>query len=383
MVGGAADLVEYGHGTLLKCIGRGELGRIECVGGHVDARGALGTSGLGGVERRDGGADLRLIAVVLGRGAGITGDNRRQLERFRALRVRRQNGLLQCFTGGGAHLVHGGEAHAAALIERHLKARCLKGRGAHAAHMLNHVRRLDGAGLGGLDGEARGGGGERGVVTAGECDSKRLAQARHDGHINSAAAQHIALERGAGGVDGTLAANHADAAALGHATGHATLDNIAGSGIIGGNGGQELVKLVIVAKLQQVALAHGLKQLNAGDGGAATAVVGLEAAHIAVGRAAAQHRAHDLSAVVGTLIAHHLVARGAVLIGVRKVAVKAALELALTGGFLVLRGRNIGQHIVNLMTIHINDGVHVIGRLHAALELERRGAGVIQAANKL
>ena len=91
-----------------------------------------------------------------------------------------------------------------------------------------------------------------------------------------------------------------------------------------------------MAKLQQVALAHGLKQLNAGDGGAATAVVGLEAAHIAVGQVAAQHRAHDLAAVVGTLIAHHLVARGTVLIGVRKVAVEAALELALAGGFLVL-----------------------------------------------
>ena len=91
-----------------------------------------------------------------------------------------------------------------------------------------------------------------------------------------------------------------------------------------------------MAKFQQVALAHGFKQLNAGDGGAATAVVGLEATHIAVGRAAAQHRAHDLAAVVGALVAHHLVARGAVLIGVRKVAVEAALELALAGGFLVL-----------------------------------------------
>lgn len=191
------------------------------------------------------------------------------------------------------------------------------------------------------------------------------------------------MERGAGGVDGTPTANHADAAALGHAAGYATFDDFTGCGIIGGNGGQELVKLVIVAKLQQVALAHGSKQLNAGDGGAATAVVGLEAAHIAVGRAAAQHRAHDLAAVVGTLIAHHLVARGAVLIGVRKVAVKAALELALAGGFLVLGNGGSGQHVINLMTIHVDDGMHVIGRLHAALELERRGAGVIQAANKL
>ena len=382
VVDGAADLVEYGHDTLLKCIGRGELGRIECVGGHVDARGALGTSGLGGVERGDGGADLRLIAVVLGHSARTFVEHR-QLERFCAFFVRRQNSLLQCLTGGGAHLVHSGEAHAAALIERHIKARCLKGRGTHAADVLNQIGRLDGAGLGSLDGKARGRCRKRRVVAAGERYGKRLAQTRHNGHVYGAAAQHIALECGAGGVDGTLTANHADAAALGHATGHATLDNIAGSGIIGGNGGQELVKLVIVAKFQQVALAHGLKQLNAGDGGAATAVVGLEAAHIAVGRAAAQHRAHDLAAVVGTLIAHHLVARGAVLIGVRKVAVEAALELALAGGLLVLIYGDPGQHVINLMTIHVDDGIHVIGRLHAALELERRGAGVIQAANKL
>ena len=144
-----------------------------------------------------------------------------------------------------------------------------------------------------------------------------------------------------------------------------------------------MVELIVVAKLQQVALAHGLKQLNTGDGGTATAVVGLEAAHIAVGRAAAQHRAHDLAAVVGTLVAHHLVARGAVLIGVRKVAVEAALELALAGGFLVLGNGDPCQHVINFVTIHINDGVHVIGRLHAALELERCGTGVIQTANKL
>ena len=103
--------------------------------------------------------------------------------------------------------------------------------------MLNQVCRLDGAGLGGLDGEARGGGGERGVVTAGERHGKRLAQARHDGHINSSAAQHIALERGAGGVDGTLTADDAHAATLGHAAGHATFDDVARGGIIGSDSG--------------------------------------------------------------------------------------------------------------------------------------------------
>ena len=308
VVDGAADLVEYGHDTLLKCIGRGESDSLERVGGHIDARCTLRAGCLGGLERGDGGADLRLVAVVLGHGAGITGYNRRQLERFRALSIRRQNDLLQRLTSGGAHLVYSGEAHAAALIERHIKARCLEGRGAHAAHMLNQVCRLDGAGLGGLDDEARGGGGEHGVVTAGECDSKRLAQTCHNGHVYGAAAQHIALERGAGGVNGALASNHAHAAALGHAAGHATFDDVTGGGIIGGNGGQELVKLVIVAKLQQVALAHGLKQLNAGDGGAATAIIGLESAYIAVGQTAANHRAHNLAAVVGALVAHHIVA---------------------------------------------------------------------------
>ena len=141
VVDGAADLVEYGYDALLKCIGGGELGRIERVGGHVDARYTLGASGLGGLERGDGGADLRLIAVVLGRGAGITGYNRRQLERFRALLVRCQNGLFQRLTSGGAHLVHGGKAHTAAGVERNVKACGLKGRGAHAPDVLNQIGR--------------------------------------------------------------------------------------------------------------------------------------------------------------------------------------------------------------------------------------------------
>ena len=138
-----------------------------------------------------------------------------------------------------------------------------------------------------------------------------------------------------------------------------------------------------MAKLQQIALAHRLKQLNAGDGGAATTVVGFESTHVAVGQTAAQYRAHNLAAVVGALVTHHLVARGAVLIGVRKVAVKAALELALASGVLVLIHGDPGQHVIDLMTVHIDDGVHVIGGFHAALELERCGAGVIQTADEL
>ena len=64
-------LIEHGYDALLKRIGGGELGRIERVGGHVDARCTIRPRCLGGLERGDGGADLRLVAVVLGRGAGI------------------------------------------------------------------------------------------------------------------------------------------------------------------------------------------------------------------------------------------------------------------------------------------------------------------------
>ena len=42
------------------------------------------------------------------------------------------------------------------------------------------------------------------------------------------------------------------------------------------------------------------------------------------------------------------------MIGVRKVAVKAALELALASGVLVLIYGDPGQYVINLMTIHVD-----------------------------
>ena len=113
--------------------------------------------------------------------------------------------------------------------------------------MFNQIGGLDGTGHGGLDDKARSRGRKRRIVAAGERDGKGLAQTRHNGHVHRATAQHVALERGAGGVDGALAANHADAAALGHAAGHAAFNDVARGGIIGSDGGQELVKLIIVA----------------------------------------------------------------------------------------------------------------------------------------
>ena len=45
---------------------------------------------------------------------------------------------------------------------------------------------------------------------------------------------------------------------------------------------------------------------------------------------------------------------------VYKRQVKAALELSLAGRILILRGRNIGQHVINLMTIHVDDGIRCV-----------------------
>lgn len=237
VVDGAADLIEHGNNTLLKRIGGGESGCIERVGGHVDARCTLGTSGVGGVERGDGDTDLRLIAVVLGRGAR-TFVEYRQLERFRALLVRRQNGLLQCLTGGGAHLVHGGEAHTAAGRRAPPQSsQPQRERSPCGRNVLNQIGRLDRTVLQASTVKPVAEAVSAGLSQQVSVTGKRLAQARHDGRINSSAAQHIALERGAGGVDGTLASNHADAAALGHAAGHATFDDVTGGGIIGSDSG--------------------------------------------------------------------------------------------------------------------------------------------------
>ena len=203
------------------------------------------------------------------------------------------------------------------------------------------------------------------------------------GDIDLAAAEHIALERGAGGIDRRLAADHAHATALGHAARHTDLDHVAGRGVGGCDRGQEPVELIVVAELQQVALAHGLVEFDRGDGGATATVVGLEAAHVAVGETTAADRAHELAAVVGALVAHHLVARRAVLVGVREVAVEAPLELTLAGCIVLRTQRAAGQGVVELLAVDVDDGVDVVGRLHAALELERGGAGVDERLDHL
>ena len=62
-----------------------------------------------------------------------------------------------------------------------------------------------------------------------------------------------------------------------------------------------------------------------------------------------------------------------------KVAVKAALELAVARLGDLGRDGAPGEDVVKLGAVRAHDGVDVIGGLHAALELERVRAGVEKA----
>lgn len=103
-------------------------------------------------ERSDGGADLRLIAVVLGRGAGITGYNRWQLERRCTLpRTVPEWPLPAPYKRRRAPCARRKSPYRS---RRRAKRQSLRPqrRGAHAPGVLNQIGRLDRAGLGGLDG---------------------------------------------------------------------------------------------------------------------------------------------------------------------------------------------------------------------------------------
>ena len=102
------------------------------------------------------------------------------------------------------------------------------------------------------------------------------------------------------------------------------------------------------------------------------------------GDAADQH-----AAVVGPPVAHDVVAALALEVGRREPARERLGEHAalLVGGAHVLprvlvpvgsgalRARRLsGQHAIQNGTVHRSHRMHVVGRLHAALQLERRGA---------
>ena len=229
---------------------------------------------------------------------------------------------------------------------------------------------------------AFGAGGKRGIVRTGELNRKRLADPSDHAHVHRPLAHHRALGHGGGRLQGLGAADHPHAAPRRHGAGDPGLHDLARPCVLRRRVGEEAVELIVMANLHQVALAHGLPQPDARDRHAVPPVLRAARGTGAHGLGA-QNLAHHLAAVVGALIAHHLVARAPVLVGAREVAVEGALELARAQVALVRRDRTSRQDVVQLVAVGVHHGEHVVGRLHAALELEGVRAGLEQVGEQV
>ncbi len=242
--------------------------------------------------------------------------------------------------------------------------------------MGHEVLGRDGAGLGGLDGKALRGGSDLAVGRR-KLNREGPAQAGHDAHGHRALAGRVGAGHARRGVHRGLRANDAHhGARLDGARGRAG-DRLATGGVCYNVGREELRGVAHGAKLKQVARAHrgaqAHRDLGAGKAAhAGAAAVGTAAALDGILKhARTQDLAHDLAAVVGPLVAHHLVARGAHEIGVGEVAVKGALKAAVDVGLLGLVHLAPGDLRVDGLAIRAHDLVDVVGRLHATLDLER------------
>ena len=140
-------------------------------------------------------------------------------------------------------------------------------------------------------------------------DGEGLAQASGDVDVNGAMTEDIALEGGVGGVDSALAADYADAAAGWHGASDVAIDGFAGDATsTGASVVKKLVELVIMAKLEQIALVDWLEEMDAGDGCASTSIVWMQSPDITTRGAAGDDLANKLAAVIRALVAHHLIA---------------------------------------------------------------------------
>ena len=111
-------------------------------------------------------------------------------------------------------------------------------------------------------------------------------------------AEDIALEGCVGGVDSVLAADYADAGAGWHGASDVAIDGFAGDGVDGGERGEKLVELVIMAKLEQIALVDWLEEMDAGDGCASTSIVWMQSPDITTRGTAGDDLANKLATVI-------------------------------------------------------------------------------------
>ena len=271
------------------------------------------------------------------------------------------------------------EAHADALVHLDVEGGGLEGASAHAAYVLNQILARDRLRAGRLDHETLGRR-ARLAVDAGQLDVERLAEPRDHAHVDGPFSLDVRARHAGGGVHGGLRANHADDGARLDGPRRRSRDGLARRGVALDIYREELRRIAHGAQLKQVARADGLDQANRdlGPGKAphagAPAVAAAASLEAVLERSARNDLAHGLAAVVRALVAHHPVVGHAEQIGVGEVAVEGALEPPMDRVVLLRRERLARDGRVDGLSVGPDDLIYVVGRLHAALDLERAHA---------
>ena len=279
--------------------------------------------------------------------------------------------LLACCS---ADLVNGTKAHAAGVIHLDVKAYRLKWRGSHASNVLNQLVRSYCLGARLLHHKALG---RRAchTICGSKGHSKGLANAGNNSHVNGTFARILQRRNLLSCHTRCLRANNAHCGASLHNARSANGNCLTRLNVNRTKSGQELVRLIERPNFKQVILANGsvsnkvnirlfvTAQLN-------TATIEATLALKSVLKwAPSGNLTNNLSAVVGALIAHHLVASGAMQVRVSQTAVKRALEQAVAAGHIGLVVHALLGSI-NCLTIRRHYRVHVLRCLHAALNLK-------------
>ena len=276
--------------------------------------------------------------------------------------------------------MHRREGHAAAIVHLDVERDGLEGTLAHAADVLDEIPGAHRPRTGGFYDEAVRSRGCRPVLSE-ELHREGLTDAGDHAHRHATPAGNVPRGGARRGVHGPLRANHAHRGARRQGTRGAAADRLARGSVNLGVDGQELRGVIERTKLEKVALPHRGRQSqgHVGTGEAAHALATAVAATATdegvlelVGR---DDLTHQLASVVRPLVAHHVVVGGTEEVGVGEVAVERPPELAMAQGVRLAIVDAGGQRVEGA-PVRGDHGVHVVGGLHATLDLERAHARV-------
>ena len=326
-----------------QCIGVGsiELGANRTVGRKL----AQSLGNARGLVEVDACWETRHI-VCLAHGRGVQpAAGKPALARL--MRGQVQHGVFVSLNGSGTALVQGREAHAHAVIKLDVPVCDGVGRAAQTRHVLFDVVRRDGNAAGSLDQRALCMAVVAGLVAYG--DGQRLAKTRHN-----AAGELLAVKT-----------RHRTLAAVARKSGAANAEQAVAGAYRAADVELNLARTHVVCLLYLVGSAAlgspDLQQVTDLDG------LGLLYEHHAVAKT--RDTTHENAAVVGALVAHHVVAALACQVSLGETAAKGLGK----AGLLFLCHLEIGAlepGAVKRFAIGADSCGDIIGRLHAALDLE-------------